>query len=77
MQLSITNGCLLWWPSIDDGSDLIVKACTNCTEIASDPSNLALHQWDISGKPWQHLYVDFIGPHRGKMWMLVVDAYSK
>ena len=114
LQLSITNGCLLWglrvivppqhqaavlhllheghpgvsrmkslarlhvwWPSIDDDIDMFVKACTNCAETASNPTKVPLHQWDIPAKPWQRLHIDFAGPYRGKMWMLVVDAYSK
>ena len=114
MQLSITNGCLLWglrviippqhqaailrllheghpgmsrmkslallhvwWPSIDDDMESFVKACTNCAETASNPTKVPLHQWDIPAKPWQRLHIDFAGPYRGKMWMLVVDAYSK
>ena len=26
---------------------------------------------------WQCLHIDFAGPYRGKMWVLVMDAYSK
>ena len=114
LQLSITNGCLLWglrvvippqyreavlqllheghpgmsrmkslaklhvWrPSIDDNIESFVKACNNCAETAHDLAKVPLHQWDISAKPWQRLHIDFAGPYRGKMWMLVMDAYSK
>ena len=114
LQLSVTNGCLLWglrvivppqyleailrllhdghpgmsrmkslarscvwWPSIDDDIESFVKACNNCPETANDPTKVPLHQWDIPAKPWQCLYIDFAGPYRGKMRMLVVDAYSK
>ena len=114
LQLSITNGCLLWglrvivppqhreavlrllheghpgmsrmkslarlhvwWPSIDEQIESLVKSCTNCAETASNPTKVPLHQWDIPAKPWQRLHVDFAGPYRKKMWMLVVDAYSK
>ena len=114
LQLSITNGCLLWglrvvippqyqevvlqllheghpgmsrmkslaklhvwWPSIDENIESFVKACNNCAETAHDPTKVPLHQWDIPAKPWQRLHIDFAGPYRGKMWMLVMDAYSK
>ena len=39
--------------------------------------SLNLHQWDIPAKPWQRLHIDFAGPYRGKIWMIVMDAYSK
>ena len=114
LQLSVTNGCLLWglrvivppqyqgavlrllheghpgmsrmksltrlhvwWPSIDDDIESFVKACNNCAETANDPTRVPLHQWEIPAKPWQRLHIDFAGPYRGKMWLLVVDAYSK
>ena len=51
-----------------------MKAWNNCVETANDPTRVPLHQWDIPAKTWQHLH---IGPYRGKMWMLVIDAYSK
>ena len=54
-----------------------MKACNNCTETAHDPTKVPLHQWDIPAKPWQCLQKDFAGPYRGKVWMLVMDVYSK
>ena len=67
----------VWWPSIDDDIESFVKVCSNCAETANNPVKVPLHQWDIPAKPWQRLHVDFAGPYRGHMWMLVVDAYSK
>ena len=67
----------VWWPSIDENIESFVKACNNCAETAHDPTKVPLHQWDIPAKPWQRLHIDFAGPYRGKMWMLVMDAYSK
>jgi len=49
----------------------------NCAESAKEPTKVSLHQWDLPAKPWQHLHIDFAGLYRGKMWMLLMDAYSK
>ena len=67
----------VWWPSIDGDIGSFVKVCNNCAETANNPTRVSLHQWDIPAKSWQHLHIDFVGPYRGKMWLLVVDAYSK
>ena len=62
---------------IDDDIQSFVKTCTSCAEAAHDPAKVPLHQWDIPAKPWQRLHIDFVGPYRVKMWMIVVDTYSK
>ena len=41
------------------------------------PTKVPLHQWDFPAKPWQRLHIDFAGPYQNKMWMLLIDAYSK
>ena len=28
-------------------------------------------------EPWQRIYIDFAGPFKNKMWLIVVDAHSK
>ena len=67
----------VWWPSLDTDIESHVKSCVNCAETAKDPTKVPLHQWDFPAKPWQHLHIDFAGPYRNKMWMLLIDAYSK
>ena len=32
---------------------------------------------DILRNPWQRLQIDYAGPYRGTMWLLLIDAYSK
>ena len=53
-----------------------MKSCVNCAESAKEPTKVPLHQWDLPAKPWHHLHIDF-GPYSGKMWLLLMDAYSK
>ena len=36
-----------------------------------------VHQWELPLRPWQRLHVDYAGPFKGKMWLLLIDAFSK
>ena len=67
----------VWWPSLDTDIESHVKSCVNCAETAKDPTKVPLNQWDFPAKPWQRLHIDFVGPYRNKMLVLLIDAYSK
>ena len=67
----------VWWLSIDADIQQTVESCSNCQETARDPVRVLLHQWDIPRNPWQHLHIDYAGPYRGIMWLLLINAYSK
>ena len=36
-----------------------------------------LHQWELPLRPWQRVHVDYAGSFKGKMWLLLIDAFSK
>ena len=67
----------VWWPGIDEKIETFVKTCTPCSQNARDPIKVPLHQWEIPAQPWQRIHLDFAGPFKNKMWLLVVDAFSK
>ena len=67
----------VWWPGIDHDIENLVKACSPCIQIKSDPSPVPLHPWVWPSRPWYRLHVDFAGPLFDKTYLVVVDAYSK
>ena len=67
----------VWWPSIDNEIEKFVKVCRSCSQNARDPFRVPLHQWEVPAQPWQRLHIDFAGPYKDKMWLLVIDAFSK
>ena len=67
----------VWWPGIDAEIEDFVKACELCARTAPDPKETVAHKWDWPDRPWYRLHVDFAGPLHGRMWLVVVDAYSK
>ena len=64
----------VWWPTINADIEQTVQSCSNCQETARDPVRVPLHQWDIPRTPWQRLHIDYAGPYRSTMWLLLIDA---
>jgi len=44
---------------------------------AKQPFKATLNSCPPATKPWEHIHVDFAGPHLGRHFLIVVDAYSK
>ena len=55
----------------------MAKHCTVCIKNHSSPSAAPLHTWEYPTGPWERVHVDFAGPFMGKMFFIVVDAFSK
>ena len=66
----------LWWPNVDHDIECTVKSCVRCQEQAKNPAKKT-GTWTWSNGPWKRLHIDFAGPFMGKMFLVVVDAYSK
>ena len=67
----------VWWPNIDKDIEHHTNACTSCATTARDPVRVPLHQWELPLRPWQRVHIDYAGPFKGKMWLLMIDAFSK
>ena len=67
----------VWWPGIDRDIETMVKACEECQAVKSAPAKTPLHPWVWPPKPWQRIHIDYAGPFRGRMFLLIVDAHSK
>jgi transposase InsO family protein len=67
----------VWWPGIDAEIEQMARQCDACAVQSSDPAKAPLHSWEYPSKPWQRLHIDFAGPFLGRMWLIVVDAYSE
>ncbi len=67
----------VWWPGMDSHLDQIVKNCESCISTRNSPAKLKDATWPIPAEPWSRVHVDFAGPVRGKMLLILVDATSK
>ena len=73
---SLARG-LVWWPGIDKNLEDKVKDCLPCQQHQKSPAQTPLHQWDWPKQPWARVHIDYAGPFRGRMFLIVVDAHSK
>ncbi|KAI0986616.1 hypothetical protein GJ496_002681, partial [Pomphorhynchus laevis] len=65
-----------WWPSIETDIEHTVGTCQLCQSRRNAAPEVPLHQWDVPMQPWERLHVDFAGPVAGRLFILVIDAYS-
>ena len=67
----------VWWPGMDQAVEAMVKACVACQSVTSAPVAAPLDPWVWPAKPWQQIYINFAGPFRGSMFLVVADAHCK
>ena len=67
----------VWYPKIDEDIENLVKSCEPCQLNRNDPEKHSSHSWQYPSKPWERIHIDFCGPFRNHMYLIVVDAYSK
>ena len=47
------------------------------SSVEKSPAAASLHPWEWPAHPWERLHIDYAGPFLGKMFLVVVDVYSK
>lgn len=67
----------IWWPNIDHDIEMKVRSCYDCQENAKLPAASKPATWSWPAGPWKRLHIDFAGPFQDRMFLIVVDAFSK
>ncbi|UYV75052.1 hypothetical protein LAZ67_12002238 [Cordylochernes scorpioides] len=67
---------VFWWPGINKNIEELARDCRICQETASMPPS-TISEWTWPEKPWHRLHLDLAGPFMGRMFMVLVDAYTK
>ncbi|EYC38280.1 hypothetical protein Y032_0727g1873 [Ancylostoma ceylanicum] len=65
------------WTNINRDIEETVRHCRNCQEATKMPKKTVLRSWTTERKPWDRIHIDYAGPLNGKMYLAVIDAYSK
>ena len=67
------------WPKLKlySNNDNLARLCILCQQTSASPSKIPLHPWEWLSQTWSRLHLDFAGPFLGRMYVVVVDAYSK
>jgi len=78
VKMKSLTRCYVWWPAIDRDLERKVNACVDCQSVRSFQANQhAVHPWEYPSRPWSRLHVDYAGPFEGRMFLVLVVAYSK
>ena len=67
----------VWWPKMDTNLEEKVKGCATYQSHKKTPPCSPLHPWEWPARPWSRVHVDYAGPFMRKMFLLIIDAYSK
>ena len=70
-------GSYIWWPGMDENIENIARACEQCLVVQNNPAKCQLHLWEWPSKKWERIHIDYAGPYKGWMYLIVVDAYTK
>jgi len=66
-----------WWPKLDASIEEVTKQCLSCQENAAKPASPPVATWNWPSGPWKRLHLDFAGTFMDRMFLIVVDSYSK
>ena len=67
----------IWWPGIDHDIEMMVRSCYECKMVQNNPAKSPLHLWEWPNGKWERIHIDYAGPIKGLMYLVVVDAYIK
>ena len=67
----------VWWPNMDRELGDAVKKCQQCQLHQKAPAEAPFHPWEWPGQPWSRVHIDYAGPYKGHMYLVVIDAHSK
>ncbi|UYV74121.1 K02A2.6-like [Cordylochernes scorpioides] len=76
VKMKIIARRYFWWPGIDGNIEDMPRECTICQESANMPPP-TISEWTWPEKPWHRLHMDLAGPFMGRMFLVIVDAYTK
>lgn len=67
----------IWWPGIDNDIESLVNSCSLCLNERQSPIKSNLHVWEYPEQPWQRIHLDFLGPFKSKLYLIIIDSHSK
>lgn len=61
-----------WWPDLNEEN-----SCLPCKLTANNPRKTTLIKFQEAKAPMERIHTDYLGPYHGKMFLVIVDAFSK
>ena len=67
----------VWWPTINQDIEKSMHECERCQQFKKDPAKAPSYPWEKSCNPWKQVHIDFNGPFKVHMWLILVDTFTK
>ena len=67
----------VWWPNLDADIEQTVRNCSSCQKHRRAPNRAPIHPWEWARAPWKRIHIDYAGPYHNRMFLVIVDSYSK
>uniref|UniRef100_A0A0X3PB73 Uncharacterized protein K02A2.6 n=1 Tax=Schistocephalus solidus TaxID=70667 RepID=A0A0X3PB73_SCHSO len=67
----------VYWPGVDNDVESFVRSSGPCGLFAKNPPKVPPVPWPEVTRPWTRVHVNFAGPFFNRMFLVVVDAWSK
>lgn len=66
-----------FWPGINENIEQTFQQCDECQKHHREEPAAPLHPLEVTTGPWQWVHIHFVGPFQGRMWLVLMDSYSK
>lgn len=66
-----------WWPGLDRAIESQAAVCRECVQAMPMQSAKEPVNWPETKENWSRMHIDYAGPIKGKMVLIVVDSHSK
>lgn len=67
----------VWWSGLDFEIETKVSRCDSCRAQLPNQPKVPANPWLWPSAPWKRVHIDYAGPFMQRMFLIVVDAYSK
>lgn len=66
-----------WFPGIDQAVETMIASCDVCIQLRPSPPRAPLAHWEFPPCPFYRIHIDFLGPIKGCVYLIAVDAHTK
>lgn len=67
----------IYWHNIDKDIIEFTQQCNSCQSSRQNTTKVPLYPWYAPPEPWARIHIDFAGPFENKMFLIVIDAYTR
>ena len=66
-----------WFPGIDNTIEKMIGSCNICLQLRPTPPRTPPSPWEYPPRPFFRIHIDFLGPINRRVYLVIVDAYTK